>query len=183
MNRKLNNALLAALTAGLVAACGGGGGSDNPPTTTPPPARQAPQILGLADQMLPQDTSTPVLTFQVSDSDSGAASVVLTAISSDTNLIPAEGMVLGGSGANRTMQITPAAEAFGETMLTIRATDPDGLTAQQSIRIQVNGVFVSFLGTVNDVFPIEENGEQRALTGFTFTQDVDDDPTAFDTLL
>jgi hypothetical protein len=182
INSKLKPALLAAATAGLLAACGGGGGygGDDPP---PPPARQAPQITGLTDQALPQDTSTPVLTFQVSDADSGAASIALTALSSDANLLPADGIVLGGSGASRTLQITPAAEAIGDAMITIRAADPDGLVATQAIRVTVNGVFVSFRGTVNEVFPVAETGDQRILSGFTFTQDVDDEPTAFDTLL
>src|SRR4030095_4089393 len=140
-NRKLPLAVLAALVAGLVTACGGGGGYDTP-------RQQAPQLQGLTDQSLPQDTSTPVLTFQVSDADSGAGSVTLTATSSDTAIIPAEGIVLGGSGGSRTLQITPAPEVFGDAMITIRATDPDGLAAQQMIRVTVNGVFVSFSSTV-----------------------------------
>jgi hypothetical protein len=175
--RKFNVALLAVFGAGLVA-CSGGGYS--PPQ---PPARQAPQIVGLADQTLPQDTATPVLSFTVSDVDSGAGSVTLTALSSDANLIPAAGIVLGGSGANRTLQITPAAESFGTATLTIRAVDPDALVAQQMIRVTVNGVFVSFLGTLSELFATDENGDQRALSGFTFTLDADDDPAAFDALL
>jgi hypothetical protein len=179
-SRKLGLAVVAVLTAGL-AACGGGGyGGGNPP---PPPAKQAPQILGLANQTLPQDTSTPVLSFQVSDADSGASAVTVTATSSDPTIIPAAGIVLGGSGANRTVQITPAAEVFGNATITIRAVDPDGLFAQQMIGVTVNGVFVSFTTTVIDAFGDAENGEPRSLRGFTFTQDADDNPNAFDALL
>ena len=89
IHRKLGVAVVAVLTAGL-AACGGGGydGGDTPP---PPPAKQAPQIVGLANQTLPQDTSTPVLTFQVSDADSGVNAVTVTATSSDPTIIPAAG--------------------------------------------------------------------------------------------
>jgi hypothetical protein len=181
LNRKLGVAVIAALTAGL-AACGGGGydGGGNSP---PPPAKQAPTIVGLANQTLPQDTSTPVLTFQVGDADSGANAVTVTATSSDPAIIPAAGIVLGGSGANRTLQITPAAEVFGNAMITIRAVDPDGLFAQQVVGVTVNGVFVSFTTTVIDTFGDAANAEPRSLRGFTFTQDADDDPTAFDTLL
>ena len=68
-------------------------------------------------------------------------------------------------------------------MITIRAVDPDGLSAQQVVRVTVNGVFVSFRDTVIDMFGRDENGEQHSLRGFTFTQDADDDPTAFDALL
>ena len=165
-----------------MAACGGGGydGGNSPP---PPAAKQAPQIVGLADQTLPQDTSSPVLTFQVSDADSGVNAVTVTATSSDPTIIPAAGVVLGGSGANRTLQITPAPEVFGNAMITIRAADPDGLFAQQVIGVTVNGVFVSFTTTVIDMFGAAENGEQRSLRGFTFTQDADDNPNAFNALL
>ena len=181
LNRNLGVAVIAALTAGL-AACGGGGydGGGNSP---PPAAKQAPTIVGLANQTLPQDTSSPVLTFQVSDGDSGANAVTVTATSSDPTIIPAAGIVLGGSGANRTLQITPAAEVFGNAMITIRAADPDGLFAQQVVGVTVNGVFVSFTTTVTDLFDDPENGEPRSLRGFTFTQDADDNPNAFDPLL
>jgi Big-like domain-containing protein len=174
-------AVLSALSAGLLTACGGGGGYDSPPPQ--PPAAQAPTIVGLADQSLPQDTSTPVLNFQVSDADSGADSVTVTATSSDTAIIPAEGIVLGGSGANRTLQITPAPEIFGDAMITLRATDPGGLSAQQVVRVTVNGVFVSFTTTVNDWFALDENDDEPVLSGFTFTLDADDNPAAFDALL
>ena len=98
-------------------------------------------------------------------------------------IVPAAGIVLGGSGANRTLQITPAPEAFGNATITIRAVDPDGLFAQQMIGVTVNGVFVSFTSTVISAFGDSENAEPRTLRGFTFTQDADDDPTAFDQLL
>jgi hypothetical protein len=177
-NRKLCLAVLGALSAGLLTACGGGG-YDRPPA----PAQQAPTIAGLADQSLPQDTATPVLNFQVNDADSDAGTVVVTATSSDPSIIPAEGIVIGGSGANRTLQITPAPEVFGNATLTIRATDPDGLAAQQAISVTVNGVFVSFTTTVNEWFALDENDDEPTLSGFTFTQDADDHPDAFDVLL
>lgn len=182
IRNNLGTAVIAVLTAALLSACGGGGydGGNSPPLA---PAKQAPTITGLADQSLPQDTSTPVLSFQVGDSDSGVANLTVTAQSSDATLIPATGLVLGGTGGNRTLQITPAAEAFGMTMITIRAVDADGLSAQAVVRVAVNGVFVSFRDTVSDVFGRDENGEQQSLRGFTFTQDADDDPAAFDALL
>lgn len=179
IHNKLGTAVFAVLTSALVAACGGGGYDGG----NSPPAKQAPTITGLADQSLPQDTTTPVLQFQVSDSDSGVANLTVTAQSSDTSLIPATGLVLGGTGGSRTLQITPAAEAFGMTMITIRAVDADGLSAQAVVRVAVNGVFVSFRDTVLDVFGRDENVEQQSLRGFTFTQDADDDPAAFDNLL
>jgi hypothetical protein len=181
LDRKLSLAVLAVLSAGLMTACGGGGGYGG--GNSPPPAGQAPTIVGLADQSLAQDTSTPVLNFTVSDADSDTDSVTLTATTSDESIIPAAGIVLGGSGPSRTLQITPAPEMFGDATVTIRAVDPDGLAAQQAIRITANGVFVSFTATVNDWFALDENADEPALSGFTFTFDADDDPAAFEVLL
>jgi Bacterial Ig domain len=181
IHRKTGWVVAAVLATAGLAACGGGGGYGG--GNSPPAAKQAPTIVGLANQTLPQDTTTPVLTFQVGDADSGANAVTVTATSSDPSIIPAAGIVLGGSGTNRTLQITPAPEVFGNATITIRAADPDGLFVQQVVGVTVNGVFVSFTTTVIDAFGDAENGEPRSLRGFTFTQDADEDPNAFNALL
>ncbi|HKE95461.1 MAG TPA: hypothetical protein VKB34_14200 [Povalibacter sp.] len=172
--------LLAA--AGLLSACGGGGGGDgyNPP---PMPERQAPQVRGLADQSINQDTPTPALAFQISDGDSGTDRLNVVASSSDTNVIPNEGIVLGGSGGSRTIQLTPMAEAIGAATITVRATDPDGMAGQMTFRVQVNGVYVSFRSLATEMFATGENDDQHTLWGFTVQRDADDDPAAFDALL
>jgi hypothetical protein len=184
-NRKLQLALCAALAAGLLSACGGGSGNSysGGQGAPQPTVNRTPQIQGLQDQMLPQDTSTTPLAFQISDADSGADRVTVTASSSDTNVIPEAGLMLGGSGANRTLRITPAEEAVGGATITVRAVDPDGLSSERAFRISVNAVFKSFRDTTTEVFAIGESDDERTLSGFTFTLDVDDDPTAFDSLL
>lgn len=177
--RDLQATLLTMLAASLSSACTGGGGYDDPPAQQ----KQAPQIAGLQDQSMNQDTSTPMLPFQVSDADSGANALTVTATSSDTSLIPAEGVVLDGTGANRTLQITPAAEAIGAATVTVRAVDPDGLRAERIVRVTVNGVFVSFRTVANEVFAMGEDAEERSMSGFTVIPDADDDSAAFDDLL
>lgn len=164
--------------AGLTACSGSGGGS-----TPAPSEKQPPQIQGLKDQSLNQDTATEPLPFQLSDADSAVGGLVVTARSSDASVIPSGGIALGGSGGSRTVQITPAAEAIGTATITVRAMDPDGLASEATFKVTVNGVFVSFLSTTNEVFGTAESGAVRSLVGFTFTQDADDDPAAFDTLL
>jgi hypothetical protein len=182
--RTLQTTLLTTLVASLLSACGGGGGyDDDPPAPPPAQQKQAPQIMGLQDQSMNQDTSTPMLPFQVSDADSGASALTVTALSSDTSVIPEEGIALDGSGGSRTLQITPAADVIGEATVTIRAVDPDGLSAERIVRVTVNGVFVSFRGMTNEVFVMAEEDDERSMSGFTVTPDADDDPTAFDNLL
>jgi hypothetical protein len=181
-NRNYGAVALAMLTAGVLSACGGGGGyggGNNPP---PPPAKVAPTITGLMNQTVQQDSSSPVLMFQVADSDSGVGNLTVTAQSSDTNLIPAAGLVLGGSGANRTLQITPTEDSTGTATITIRVADADALAGTQMFTVMVNGMQVSFLDTVVGIFGDDPNAEPRSLRGLQFQQDAND-PTAFDPLL
>src|SRR4051794_32326723 len=96
-------ALLA--TAAVVTGCGGSSGSGSTPA--PAPQNTAPMLSALAAQTVNQDTSTPALAFTVSD-DGGVGSVIVATSSSDASLLPAYGLVLGGSGANRTLTVTPA---------------------------------------------------------------------------
>lgn len=171
----IENVLILSLTAGLLSACGGGGSNT--------PVNRAPQIQGLQDQSLPQDTATAPLPFQVSDADSPVADVMVSVESSDSSVIAADGIALGGSGASRTIQLTPVPEAVGNATILVRATDPVGLTSLQTFRVQVNGVFVSFRSTTNQTFAVDENDAPLSLTGITVTADADDDPVAFDALL
>ena len=73
--------------------------------------------------------------FTVSDVETDAASLLVTASSSDQTLLPDGNIVLGGSGANRTVMLTPAADANGSAVVTLTVTDADSGTAQGSVHI------------------------------------------------
>ncbi|TAK93938.1 MAG: hypothetical protein EPO07_17505, partial [Verrucomicrobia bacterium] len=66
--------------------------------------------------------------------------------SSDTNLVPNANIVFGGSGSNRTVTITPAANQSGITTITILVTDGEGLSASTAFTLTVGshapGVFI-----------------------------------------
>jgi fibronectin type 3 domain-containing protein len=82
-----------------------------------------PTISMIADQAVNIDQSTPAIAFTVSDVETPAASLTVTAGASDDTLIPAENIVLGGSGANRTVTVTPAAGLSGSTAVSIIVSD------------------------------------------------------------
>ena len=69
---------------------------DNPPT-----------ISDIADQATSEDVPTPAIAFTVGDAETPAASLTVSASSSNTTLVPNENIVFSGSGANRTVAITP----------------------------------------------------------------------------
>lgn len=93
-----------------------------------------PTITDISDLIRRINTS-PVLLFSIADAENSAAELLLAATSSDTNLIPAAGLVLGGSGSNRNLRITPAVDRAGSAMITVVITDELGASASDSFRI------------------------------------------------
>ena len=101
---------------------------------------EAPQITGPVNTSVNEDGTTAALPITVSDVDTAATLLVVTATSSDTNLIPDGNIVIGGTGANRTVTITPTADLNGGPV-TITLTVSDGsLSTQTTFEVTVNAV-------------------------------------------
>jgi hypothetical protein len=100
----------------------------------------APTISSIANQTTAEDTAIGPIAFTIGDDLTAAASLVVTGTSGNTNLIPHSGIVLGGSGTNRTVTLTPAANQNGGPA-TITLTVSDGsLTATNQFTLTVTGV-------------------------------------------
>jgi hypothetical protein len=83
----------------------------------------APSIQALEAIETPEDTSTGEIPFTIDDADTDLASLVVTA-SLDTALpVDSSGVFLGGDGADRTVRLNPAPNAFGSAVLTIEVSD------------------------------------------------------------
>jgi uncharacterized delta-60 repeat protein len=89
----------------------------------------APTIGAIADLTIAENTSTGPLALNVGDTETSPAALMLAGSSSNTTLVPAANIVFGGSGANRIVTITPAANQTGTTTITLTVTDGGGLTA------------------------------------------------------
>jgi regulation of enolase protein 1 (concanavalin A-like superfamily) len=137
------------------------------------PSNQAPTLSLLASRTIPEDSSTGPMAFTVGDVDNDPATLAVTAASSNPTLVPATGLVLGGSGANRTLTVTPALNQFGTAIITVRVSD-SVLTAARS--------FVLTVSPVNDVptlSPLASRtiAEDSSTGPMAFTVgDVDNDP-------
>ncbi len=83
----------------------------------------APTITSIAVQSTNQNTATSAIAFTVGDADTGAASLTLSGSSANTTLVPNANIVFGGSGANRTVTITPASGQTGSAVITITVND------------------------------------------------------------
>ncbi len=98
-----------------------------------------PTITAIADQSIAEDSSATV-NFTIGDIETAAASLTVTATSSNQAIVPAANLVLGGSGAARTLSITPANDAFGTTTITVEVKDANGGTVVETFDVTVGDV-------------------------------------------
>lgn len=99
-----------------------------------------PTITDIADQTILEDTNTGAIPFTVGDAETPVGSLTVTATSSNTTLVPNANIVLGGSGASRTVTVTPAANQSGTATITVTVTDGDTMTATDTFLLTVTGV-------------------------------------------
>ncbi|AWB06612.1 hypothetical protein A6A40_16175 (plasmid) [Azospirillum humicireducens] len=102
--------------------------------------RSAPTVSAPAGQTIAEDGTTGALTVTVGDGVTAAGTVQFTATSSDTVLIPSSGIQITGSGADRTVTVTPAADRFGSAHITLTMTDEAGNTATETFTVTVTPV-------------------------------------------
>ncbi|MEY2411142.1 MAG: large repetitive protein [Verrucomicrobiota bacterium] len=106
----------------------------------------APTISTFTNLVTPKDTATAAIPFTVGDAEGD--SLTLSAASTNETVVPVSGIVFGGSGANRTITITPAAGANGLSRVTVFVSDGFN-TASNSFVITV---FPSFHVVLCDGF-------------------------------
>lgn len=97
-----------------------------------------PTISPITNQTTTMGVTVGPLTFTVGDADGGTLEV--TAVSSNTSLLPPAGITLGGSGGNRTIALAPAAGQVGVTTITVTVADTLGGTATTAFQLTVNGL-------------------------------------------
>ncbi|GAB4118708.1 MAG: hypothetical protein Tsb0027_12300 [Wenzhouxiangellaceae bacterium] len=99
-----------------------------------------PQISAPADVTIDEDNATAALAFAISDVETAADNLLVMATSSDQTLLPDGNIVLGGSGENRTVTLTPAADQNGVAVITLTVTDADSGSAQGQFMLTVNAI-------------------------------------------
>ena len=99
----------------------------------------APTISAIADQTANEDTTTGAIAFTVGDMEAVPASLTVSGSSSNTTLVPNANITLGGSGASRTVTLTPAANQSGTATITVTVSD-GGMTASTTFSVTVTAV-------------------------------------------
>ena len=98
---------------------------------TPPSGNvnHRPTLSRIADQRTLPGTATTALAFKVSDAETAAAALTVTASSSNPTLLPATAITLGGSGTDRTLTLTPLPGQTGVAAITLTVSDGEKTTA------------------------------------------------------
>jgi hypothetical protein len=91
------------------------------------PVNDPPTLSAITGQTMMQDTSKSI-SFTIGDVDNAVDSLTLTAISSNTLLLPNSSIILTGTGANRGLTLTPAAFQEGTVTITLSASDGSRVT-------------------------------------------------------
>ncbi len=112
-----------------------------------------PTISDVTNKTTSIGVATSAIPVTIGDAETTLTALVLTASSSNTALIPASGIVLAGSGANRTVTITPAAGVTGSSTITLTVTDGGGLTASDTFVVTVQDVNTPPAPAVTDDSP------------------------------
>ena len=110
------------------------------PTYSIANVEDAPTVTLIENQQIDQLRGTGVLQFQVSDVDTSSFFLVVTATSSDLNVVPIENIILGGIGQHRTIQILPTStDSQAQTVISV--TISDGTTSTtMSFTVTARGV-------------------------------------------
>lgn len=97
-----------------------------------------PTISAIAAQVTLKNKATAPIAFIVGDIETPAGLLTLRGYSSNTALVPHANIVFGGSGANRTVTVTPAANQIGTAVITIVVSDQHRGSATRTFQLQVN---------------------------------------------
>ncbi len=87
------------------------------------PPNSPPTITGIANQSVAINTAVSGIAFTVGDTETAVASLTVTGSSSNTTMLPNANITFGGSGASRTVTLTPATNQSGTSTVTIGVND------------------------------------------------------------
>ena len=98
---------------------------------------RTPVIAAIADESITVGSVLPPISFTISDSETAANSLTLSAASDNQSLLRNADITFGGSGGNRTVTLTPLADQTGVAQITLTVSDGQ-TSAQRTFQFTVN---------------------------------------------
>ena len=148
-----------------------------------PLANKLPTITAIDDVDTDEDVPTDAFTFTIGDRETLATALTVSTKSSNAALVPVANVVFVGTGADRTVQVTPAANQFGSSLITITVKDASGGTKDETFTVTVNPINdAPTFAPINNMTTKEDVAVKLALTVGTVATsgirevDVDDLP-------
>lgn len=138
-------------------------------TMTVAQVNQAPIISAITNKTTDEDTAISGITFTISDSDSTVYCNNVTGVSSNTAVIPSANIIISGTAPNCSATITPTANAYGSSTITLTLTD----NGTPGPAVTANSVFGLTVSPVNDAPTIS------AISNKTTDEDTPTSPIAF----
>lgn len=138
------------------------------------PVNQAPTITDITTQTINEDEDTGNIAFSIGDVETSASALTLTKSSSNTTLVPNGNIIFGGSGANRTVKVTPVTNLSGSATITVIVSDGTD-TQSDTFTLTVNAV--NDAPTVTNIVNQEIN-EGESTNVLSFTVEDEESPSA-----
>ena len=123
----------------------GGGISRAVSVTQAAPINTPPTISAIPSQATMLNAPTIAIPFIIGDAETPVANLTLVASSNNPTLVVPASIVFGGSGANRTVTVTPAAGQSGAATISVQVTDSNGLSASTSFTVTVEAPVRNFM--------------------------------------
>ena len=155
----------------LVAGCGGSGNNL-------PPINAAPTISAIADQLIEANVQSMTIDFTVTDDQTPESNLVITASSSDADVVQNDGIAVGGSDGFRSLSITPVIDTVGDTLVTVIVTDSAGLMTSTAFMLTVDPQQLSFQQFLRSTFADAPSDAPRLINAIEFDQDAAGDDFA-----
>jgi len=99
-----------------------------------------PVVSPLADLDIDEDTDTGLIPFTVQDFDTAVETLTINRASSNPALVPPGNIVFAGAGSSRTVRVTPLANQFGVTVISVIVSDTTGASTTNQFTLTVRSV-------------------------------------------
>lgn len=95
-----------------------------------------PVISAISEQSVGYNQPSAPISFTIGDVETSVHDLVVAFSSSNKTVIPLSGLVMSGAGLNRSLQITPGLNQFGNSVITIEVSDGT-CTSSTSFNVEV----------------------------------------------